>query len=109
MGRFIKGEVVVILFPFTDLSGTKRRPAFVVTPLRGDDVILCQITSQNRNDGYSIPISKDDFVTGGIPIDSNIRPNLLFTADSNKIIESKGLVSQTKVKQVIGKIIEIIR
>lgn len=46
MERFVKGDVVVIPFPFTDLSGTKRRPALVLADLPGDDIILCQITSQ---------------------------------------------------------------
>jgi mRNA interferase MazF len=44
MGRFVKGDVVVIPFPFSDLSATKRRPALVITALPGEDVILCQIT-----------------------------------------------------------------
>ena len=30
MARFIKGDVVIIPFPFSDLSGSKRRPAFVI-------------------------------------------------------------------------------
>ena len=45
MGKFVKGDVVVIPFPFSDLTGKKRRPAFVVSVLPGDDIILCQITS----------------------------------------------------------------
>jgi len=43
--KFVKGEVVVIPFPFSDLTQAKRRPALVVTRLEGDDLILCQITS----------------------------------------------------------------
>jgi mRNA interferase MazF len=46
MGRFVKGDVVVIPFPFSDLSATKRRPALVITALPGEDVILCQITNR---------------------------------------------------------------
>ena len=45
MAKFIKGDVVVIPFPFSDLSQSKRRPALVVVSLEGDDAILCQITS----------------------------------------------------------------
>ena len=48
MGKFIKGDVVVILFPFSDLSGSKRRPALVLADINGDDVILSQITSTAR-------------------------------------------------------------
>jgi len=46
MAKFIKGDVVVIPFPFSDLTQTKRRPALVISALEGDDVILCQITSR---------------------------------------------------------------
>ena len=37
MGRFVKGDVVVIPFPYSDLSASKKRPALVVTSLDGDD------------------------------------------------------------------------
>ena len=46
MARFIKGDVVVLPFPFSDMTQAKRRPAMVVADLKGNDVILCQITSQ---------------------------------------------------------------
>lgn len=38
MEKFIKGDVVVIPFPFSDLSQSKRRPALVVANLKGDDI-----------------------------------------------------------------------
>ncbi len=40
MERFIKGDVVVIPFPFSDLSQAKRRPALILAPLKGNDVIF---------------------------------------------------------------------
>ncbi|KAF5410691.1 MAG: hypothetical protein C5S43_04360 [Candidatus Methanocomedens sp.] len=46
MARFIKGDVVVLLFPFLDLTQSKKRPALVVADLKGNDVILCQITGR---------------------------------------------------------------
>ena len=47
MGAFVKGDVVVTPFPFSDLRAAKKRPALVVATLAGNDVIiLCQITSQ---------------------------------------------------------------
>lgn len=64
MGRFIKGDVVVIPFPFSDLSSNKRRPALVLSALDGDDVILCQITSREVRDEFAIPLSIEDFREG---------------------------------------------
>ena len=53
MAKFVKGDVVVVPFPFSDLTQAKRRPALVVSTLEGDDLILCQITSQYVRDNYA--------------------------------------------------------
>jgi len=50
MEKFVRGDIVVIPFPFSDLSGSKKRPALVLADLQGDDIILCQITSQHTKD-----------------------------------------------------------
>jgi hypothetical protein len=54
MGKLIKGAAVVLPFPFSNLTGSKRRPAFVLADLEGDDAILCQITSQAKFDPYAV-------------------------------------------------------
>jgi mRNA interferase MazF len=108
MGKFVKGDVVVAPFPFSDLTAAKRRPALVVASLTGDDVILCQITSKSVADSYAIPITKSDFTSGGLPQDSNIRPNRLFTADGNIILYCAGVLTSNKVQEVVAKIIQIV-
>lgn len=55
MGKPLVGEVVVLPFPQTDLQAGKR-PALVVADLTGDDLILCQITTQSRRDSYSVSL-----------------------------------------------------
>jgi len=64
VGRFVKGDIVVINFPFSDLTGSKRRPALVIADLDGDDIILCQITTHLNSDRYAIPIGDEDFEEG---------------------------------------------
>jgi mRNA interferase MazF len=108
MGRFVKGDVVVAPFPFSDLSTTKRRPALVVAELTGDDVILCQITSQAKSDKYAVPIGTHDFSQGGLRHPSNVRPNRLFTADSGIIVYRAGILDAVKVQEVITAIVRIL-
>lgn len=105
----IKGDVVVIPFPYSDLTETKRRPALVLAQLRGDDVILCQITSQTIRDEYAIRIEDVDFESGSLRQTSNIRPNRLFTADQSIIIYKVGTVKSEKITKTIDKVIEILR
>ena len=101
MANFIKGDVVVIPFPFSDLSGSKRRPALVLSDLQGQDIILCQITSKISNDSYSISLVNTDFINGSLPVESNIRPSRIFTADKNIIIKKAGTIFESKMKIVI--------
>jgi len=108
MGKFVKGEVVVVPFPFSDLSTSKKRPSLVLADLPGDDVILCMITTPSAGDGYSIPLAISDFISGTINHDSHIRPNRLFTADSRIVLRVAGKLAQSKVDEVTNKIIEIV-
>ena len=108
MGRFVKGDVVIIPFPFTDLSNLKKRPAFVVADLPGDDIIVCQITSKAKSDSFALPLAAHDFISGGLSVDSFIRPNKLFTADKNIILSVAGHLSENKIHDVAIAVINII-
>ena len=107
MGALVKGDVVIIPFPFSDLSGSKRRPAFVVANLAGDDCILCQITSK-AHDALAAPLAAADFIAGSLPVDSHIRPQKLFTADKNLVVSTAGRVSEAKTAVVINAIVSFI-
>jgi len=107
MERFVKGDIVILPFPFSDLSIAKNRPALVAATLKGDDLILCQITSQSRDDGDAIILRQDDFQEGKLNIDSFIRPSRLFTADASIINYKAGKLKQEKIKIVDKKLCEI--
>ena len=100
MDRFVKGDVVVLPFPFSNLSSSKRRPALVVAIASSDDIILAQITSRNFHDNYSIELLDIDFFDGGLNTASNIRPNKLFTAETGIIAYKIGNIKLQKMKDV---------
>ncbi len=108
MEKFVKGEVVVVPFPFSDLSESKRRPALVLADLAGDDIILCQITSQNVKDFYSIALNSKDFSSGNLNKTSNIRPNRIFTADKHIVLKRIGRIHSFKINEVMNKVFEIL-
>jgi mRNA interferase MazF len=108
MARFIKGDVVIIPFPFSDLSASKRRPALVLADLAGNDIVLCQITSQQVRDADAIELADSDMVTGSLKQSSNIRPNRLFTADKAIIVYKVGSITTIKFQQVRDKIVALL-
>ena len=108
MGKFMKGDIVVINFPFSDLSGSKRRPALVLSDLDGDDIILFQITSRSKSDKYSVKLDEKDFVDGKLSVESVVRPNKIFTADKNIILYTACKISEEKTNQVINAVIGIV-
>ncbi|MDR1972936.1 MAG: type II toxin-antitoxin system PemK/MazF family toxin [Treponema sp.] len=109
MAAFVTGDIVVIPFPFSDLSGSKRRPAFVIANMSGPDIILCQITSRDKSDPYAIPVFPSDFTSGSLPLASYIRPNKLFTADKDIILSTAGHISNAKTTLAIDMLFNLIR
>ncbi len=57
------GAVVLVPFPFSDLSQAKLRPAIVLADVGRDDWILCQITSTPSGDPRALPLADRDFAT----------------------------------------------
>lgn len=108
MAGFVKGDVVVLPFPFSDLTQAKRRPALVLAGLEGEDCILCQITSQTIRDKYAVNVDDRDFETGKLKRKSNLRPNRVFTVDVGIILYQVGRLKTTKVNEVIDELVEIL-
>ncbi len=103
-----KGDVVVFQFPFGDLNNTsKKRPSLIVAKLTGENVILCQITSQQRPNPYAIKLAVKDFQTGGIKKESFVSPDILFTIHKSRINYKAGKLKEEKIKEVQEKLCKI--
>jgi mRNA interferase MazF len=85
MGLFAAGQVALLRFPFSDLSGDKLRPAVLLAAAGRSDWIVCQITSNPFGDTRSIPITASGFATGMLHHTSYVRPGKVFTAHESLI------------------------
>ena len=109
MGRFGPGVVVLVRFPFSDLSASKLRPALVVARAGVSDWVLCQITSNAYGDPMSLAISQDSFAAGGLMRDSFARPGKLFTANEGIVVRSVGQLSSKAHRAVVEAIVALLR
>jgi mRNA interferase MazF len=88
----IAGDVVLLRFPFSDLSGAKLRPAVVLAVVDASDFIACQITSQRRGRREQIELTVASFDAGGLRRTSYVVPAKLFTAERRIIVRRVGRV-----------------
>jgi len=106
MTNYKFGDVVLVAFPFTNLTKAKKRPALVLLDSKDDDIITCRITSQICNSKYDITIS--NWTHCGLLSPSWIRLHKIATIQKNKIDKTLGNLTVTDlifVKQTINKLI----
>lgn len=108
MGQFTRGEVVLVSFPFSDLSQTKLRPAMVLAEVEYGDLLLCQITSKNYGDRQAVAIAATDFEKGSLPRASFARPGRLTTVDPSLVSRSLGKLTEEKRQEVATVIANLV-
>jgi len=109
MGSLAAGEVVIVHFPFSDLTASKLRPAVVLADAGRDDWVLCQITSKAYGDPRAVTLEEGDFAQGSLRLTSFARPGKLFTAHASLVADKVGELQAAKftairdaVKRLMG-------
>lgn len=106
MGQRLKrGSIVLAIYPFTDLSSAKRRPALVVsaTERPGRDCILAFITSRASRieiTDLALDHADVDFAATGLRVASVVRCGKLMTLDHTLLTGRLGRLSQRLMTEV---------
>lgn len=102
-------DVVVVRFPFSDLSSTKLRPAVVLADAGRGDWILCQVTSNAYGDARAVELRIDTFASGGLRVTSYARPGKLFTANQDLISYRAGALTRETFNGIIDAVVMVLR
>lgn len=108
MENLSAGQVVLIKFPFSDLTSQKVRPCLIIGLAEFADVIVCQITSKPYSSKIAVSLNATDFKKGEIAIDSFIRPDKIATLDKNLIVKILGTLKTKKCQQIEKELFKII-
>lgn len=109
MGSFTAGSVVLVRFPFSDLSQSKLRPAVVLADCGRGDWLLCQITSNPYSDSRAVQLGDSDFRTGSLRVTSYARPVKLFTAHHTLIATDIGVLHQAALRRITDAIVHLLQ
>lgn len=109
--RFEQGEIVLIPFPFTDLTTSKQRPVLVLSKTQYNrnsrDFISCGITSNIKDEECSVIIDQEDLTSGFLPAPSRIKVDKIFTLEKSLAIKSIGKVKTEVWKKVRNELVNL--
>src|SRR3989344_7643743 len=109
MEGFVRGDVIIIEFPYSNLKDVKRRPVLILKVPKGDDVIVAQITGESYEDGVEITLNKEDFKQGSLKRESYIRIDKIASIEKYLIKYKAGSLKQEKFSKVIDKICSFLK
>src|SRR5882757_2632129 len=98
------GAIVLVPFPFSDLSQSKLRPAVAVADTGSGDWVLCQITSSAYTDPLAVILAANDLASGQLRHVSFARPGKLFTASQGLIVSEIGVLKNQALSRVLQSI-----
>lgn len=104
-----RGAVVLVRFPFSNLSRTKLRPAVVLADSGRGDHVLCQVTSKAYGDGAAVVLDDTAFASGSLRVTSYARPGKLFTANRDLMTASIGHLTEDARTRLVDAIVDLIR
>ncbi|MBP6881237.1 MAG: type II toxin-antitoxin system PemK/MazF family toxin [Candidatus Pacebacteria bacterium] len=102
-----KGTIVLVPFPFTDLTGNKVRPALIISANRiGQDLLVVFITSQKKKQTHTVKLEPSE--SSGIKIASHIVCSKIATLDKKVVLGELGMISENDQKAVDEVLREVI-
>ena len=104
-----QGDIYLVPFPFSDLSGTKVRPVLIVSHnafnKSGKDILVCAITSVYATN--AIRITQKHLDNGVLFADSYIKYESIFKLDTKLLLKKIGSVNTSIRKKIKAKIVSL--
>jgi mRNA interferase MazF len=106
-----KGDIVLVEFPFTNLSDQKLRPALVLWASSTiDEITICFISSQNVTsislDEFPLNVSDPEFSRTGLRVSSKVRVTRIVTVEQRLILRRLGELGSQQMQQLNATLIQ---
>jgi len=109
MERLVRGDIVVIEFPFSDLKNSKKRPVLILKIPHGEDLIALQITGTSYEKNMETELNKNDFKKGFLKRESFVRIDKVASIEKSLINYKIGSLKKEKFEEIIEKFTNFIK
>ena len=107
-----QGEIIIVPFPFSDLSSIKQRPVLILSKNidneKVEDIITCGITSNVKDSKYSVLIKNEDLIEGEVPKISRVKVDKLFTISQDIVKKKVGRINKETFGKVKSEFVKLI-
>ncbi len=106
-------DIVLVLFPFSDLKSEKVRPTIIVSNndynRKFEDIVVVPLTSNLALRDYTIKLTNQDLEEGDILRESNIKVDRIFSINKKAVYKIIGKINKQKfrpIKEMVYKLID---
>jgi mRNA interferase MazF len=106
MGQYAKGDVLLASVALDDRTVPKTRPVVVIETEDPGRIRICPVSSKPPSDAPSLPLSIDDFATGGLDLfgESYVMTSRVLTLTSGNVIGKKGRLTAESLAEITSRV-----
>lgn len=106
MGQYFCGDVLLASVALDNRAIPKTRPVIVIGTDTDGTVHICPVTNKPPTDAPGLPISIDDFSTGGLDLfsESYVMTSRITTIRSSEVIGKKGRFTREYLAEIIARV-----
>ncbi len=106
MGQYVKGDVLLASVALDDRTLPKIRPVVVIRTEEPGRVHICPVSSKPPSDAPGLPLTIDDFVTGGLDLfgESYVMTSRVLTLRNGDVIGKKGRLTADAFAEIAGSV-----
>jgi mRNA interferase MazF len=109
--KVFQKELVLLPFPFSNMEGTKVRPALIVSNdsfnKKGDDCLMVPLTTVIKDEPFSILLQQENLISGRLLKPSRIRLDKIFSVEKDLISMKIGIVNDKIFQRIRQEITEM--
>lgn len=109
MQNYNSFDVIRVPFPFADKNISKTRPAIVLSKENGSELVVCCMVTSAKASSYKLDFTVNDIAPTGLPKNSVVRVEKIFTIDKRLVLNKEGQLSSLDSKTLKQKFSELFK
>jgi len=106
MGQYVAGDVLLATVALDDRTAAKTRPVVVIRAEEPGTIRVCPVSSKAPNDAPCLPLTIDDFETGGLDLfsESYVMTSRVLVLRAADVIGKKGRLTGEFLAEITGSV-----